>query len=232
MASEAIRWEPMVVKSSLHIRETWLKCQQVSLAWHPQWGTIESFGQWLMQRDSMFFSVIEGEREVGIVYAEKLVPNMDAWVGIIMFDRMLRGREPIIHAILEEMFKIGGLARLSILVPRSREVVAKLARRLGFRHEGIIRRAYRSKNGSFEDCDIFGLIVEDLWRYSNRSVAGLSPDGSGVLERDGDAREVCAGTLDRIVDAFTQDERGPDNRIDEEQSTERSDRGDDSPGSE
>lgn len=224
-------WKPLIIPSDNYLRELWLRCQQVPLAWHPQWGTIESFGRWLMPRDSLFFVVEDSGAEVGLVFAERVQPDMDAWLGIIMFDRQLRGREESIHAAISEIFKIAGLARISMLVPRTREVVAKLARRLGFRHEGIVRRSYRAKNGSFEDCDLFGLLVEDLWRYASRPIGPVSPDGLGVLERDGDAREVCTGTLDRIVDALTPTGLRPDNRIDEGPDPEGGDRGDDSPGS-
>jgi len=185
-----------------------------------------------MQRDALFFAVLEGEAIVGLVFAERVSPDMDAWLGIIMFDRTLRGRESSIHEILTEMFKLAGLVRISMLVPRTREVVAKLSRRLGFRHEGIIRRAYRSKNGSFEDCDIFGLLVEDLWRYKSRTTEDPSPDGTGVLERDGDAREVCTGTMDRILEELVPEQLRPDNRIDEEPAADGSNRGDHSSGSE
>jgi hypothetical protein len=180
----------------------------------------------------MFFAVLEGEHTVGLVFAERVLPDLDAWLGIIMFDRALRGRESSIHEILSEMFKLAGLARISMLIPRSREVVAKLSRRLGFRHEGVIRRAYRSKNGSFEDCDLFGLIVEDLWRYQHRAAEDPGPNGAGVLERDGDAREVCAGTMDRIMEELNPTGSSPDNRLDEESPSDGSDRGDDRPGSE
>ena len=225
-------WKPLVISSDSYLRELWLRCQQVPLAWHPQWGTVELFGRWLMQRDSLFYVVVDGEMEVGLVYAERVQPDLDAWLGIIMFDRALRGRESSIHEILTEMFKLAGLARISMLVPRTREVVAKLGRRLGFRHEGIIRRSYRSKNGSFEDCDLFGLIVEDLWRYQHRTVEGAGSDGAGVLGRDGNAREVCTGTMDRIMEELAPNGLRPDNRIDEEPSSDGSDRGDDRPGSE
>lgn len=224
-------WKPLIVPSDNYLRELWLRCQQVPLAWHPQWGTIESFGRWLMPRDSLFFVVEDAGAEVGLVFAERVQPDMDAWMGIIMFDRQLRGREESIHAAVSEIFKIAGLARISMLVPRTREVVAKLARRLGFRHEGIVRRSYRAKNGSFEDCDLFGLLVEDLWRYASRPIGPVSSDGPDVLGRDGDAREVCAGTLDRIMDTLTPTGLGPDNRIDEGPDPEGSNRGDDSPGS-
>lgn len=225
-------WKPLVIPNDSFLRDLWLQCQQVPLAWHPQWGTIESFGRWLMQRDSLFFDVEEDGRIVGLVFAERVSPDMDAWLGIIMFDRTLRGREASIHAILTEMFKLAGLVRISMLVPRTREVVAKLSRRLGFRHEGVVRRAYRSKNGSFEDCDLFGLIVEDLWRYQHRATESASPDGPGVLERDGDAREVCTGTMDRIMDELAPERLSSDNRIDEERPASGSDRGDAEPRSE
>jgi RimJ/RimL family protein N-acetyltransferase len=225
-------WKPLIVPSDAYLRELWLKCQQVPLAWHPHWGTIESFGRWLMQRDSLFFAVLDGADEVGLVYAERVIPDMDAWLGIIMFDRQLRGREEAIHSAVSEMFKIAGLARISMLVPRTREVVAKLSRRLGFRHEGIMRRAYRAKNGSFEDCDLFGLLVEDLWRYTARAVSEAGANGPGVLERDRDAREVCTGTMDRILDELAPPGLGPDNRLDEELEPDGSDRGSPGPGSE
>lgn len=225
-------WKPLIVPSDSYLRELWLKCQQVPLAWHPQWGTIESFGRWLMQRDSLFFTVTEGEAEVGIVFAERVIPDMDAWLGIIMFDRQLRGREENIHSAISEMFKIAGLSRISMLVPRTREVVAKLSRRLGFRHEGIMRRAYRSKNGSFEDCDLFGLLVEDLWRYKDRAASEAGADGAGVLERDGDAGEVCTRTMDRIVEELAPEQSRPGDRIDEEHGAEGGDRGDPVPGPE
>jgi hypothetical protein len=181
----------------------------------------------------MFF-MVDGEdgKDVGLVYAERVTPGLDAWSGIIMFDRQLRGRETSIHAILTEMFKIAGLARMSMLVPRNREVVAKLARRLGYRHEGVIRRAYRTKNGIFEDCDLFGLLVEDLWRFASRPTESSSPDGPDVLGRDGDAREVCTGTMVRILDELAPKQSSPDNRADEEPGADGSDRGDNSQGSE
>lgn len=184
-----------------------------------------------MPRDSLFFVVEDAGAEVGLVFAERVQPDMDAWMGIIMFDRQLRGREESIHAAVSEIFKIAGLARISMLVPRTREVVAKLARRLGFRHEGIVRRSYRAKNGSFEDCDLFGLLVEDLWRYASRPIGAVGADGPDVLGRDGDAREVCTGTLDRIVEELTPQRIGPDNRIDEEADPDGSDRGSAGPGS-
>lgn len=224
-------WKPLIVPSDNYLRDLWLRCQQVPLAWHPQWGTIESFGRWLMPRDSLFFVVLADEQEVGLVFAERVQPDMDAWMGIIMFDRQLRGREESIHAAISEIFKIAGLARISMLVPRTREVVAKLARRLGFRHEGIVRRSYRAKNGSFEDCDLFGLLVEDLWRYASRPISPVSSDGADVLGRDGDAREVCTGTLDRIVEELTPSGLRPDNRIDEGPEPEGGDRGSAGPGS-
>ncbi len=119
-----------------------------------------------------------------------------------------------------------------MLVPRTREVVAKLSRRLGFRHEGIMRRSYRAKNGSFEDCDLFGLLVEDLWRYKDRAASEVSADGTGVLERDGNAGEVCARTMDRIVEELAPEQSRPGDRIDEEHGAEGGDRGDSVPGSE
>jgi len=175
-----------------------------------------------MQRDSMFFMVGE---EAGLVYAEHVVPNSDAWIGIVMFDRQLKGREPEIHAALEEMFKIASLARLSILVPRTREVVGKLAKRLGFKHEGLMRRAYRSKNGIFEDCDLLGLIVEDLWRYNDRTVAAASSDGRDVLEGTEDARPVCSATMDRIVAELDRSGNGDSHRLDEGPDSDGGDRG-------
>jgi len=180
----------------------------------------------------LFFTVEDAGKDAGLVFAERVQPDLDAWLGIIMFDRTLRGREEAIHSTICEMFKIAGLARLSMLVPRSREVVAKLSRRLGFRHEGVVRRAYRSKNGSFEDCDLFGLLVEDLWRYKDRTIATTSADGPGVLDRDGDAREVCTRVMDRIVDELAPAQHSDSDRIDEEHSAEGSDRRDPIEGSE
>jgi hypothetical protein len=131
-----------------------------------------------MQRDSLFFVVLDGSDEVGLVYAERVMPDMDAWLGIIMFDRQLRGREESVHAAISEMFKIAGLHDL-LLTPRTREVVQSWLEGLGFgRKESFDELTERRSRKLRRLRPIRTFRWRTLWRYTARpKLAQLAPMG-------------------------------------------------------
>src|SRR4030095_9795042 len=174
------------------INELGVQCQQVPLAWEPEFADLGSFTTWLTHARNAFLELVEDGRVVGLVFSSMIVPGLSAGnVGFIAFDRMLKGREAAFHAAIERLFRLTVGLRITCYVPEGRDVIAKLCHRLGFKYEGKLRRAHRNRDGRIENVEIFGLLVEDLWRFEHQRAGGSSPNGGDVLSGKGQpAREV------------------------------------------
>src|SRR5262245_48504968 len=185
------------------LSELWVQCQQVPLAWEPEFQNLNSFLAWLDNSRNAFLEIVRTDgKSVGLVFSTGIVPGLSAGsVGFIAFDRILKGREPIFHAALEHLFRLTTGLRVTCLVPESRDVISKLCHRLGFRYEGKMRRAHRNRDGRIENVEIFGLLVEDLWRFEHQRIGGPGPNGGEVLRGEGSpAREVQQNGLGTDVE--------------------------------
>lgn len=184
------------------LSELWVQCQQVPLAWEPEFQNLQTFLGFLDNPRNAFLEIVHTDGKVlGLVFSKEIYPGLSAGnVGFIAFDRILKGREATFHLAVEQLFRLTTGLRITCLVPESRDVIAKLCHRLGFKYEGKMRRAHRNRDGKVENVEIFGLLVEDLWRFEHQRSGGTSPDGGSVLRGEEPASgEVQQGHLDRHV---------------------------------
>lgn len=79
-------------------------------------------------------------------------------------DRTRRGIATYVAAALTKVgIEIAGADRIEILVENGNEPSAKVARRLGFREEGLLRRRLPAAEGSIRrDALVFSLLAEEL----------------------------------------------------------------------
>ena len=184
------------------LSELWVQCQQVPLAWEPEFQNLPRFLKWLDSPRNAFLEIVRTDGKViGMVFSTEVVPSLSAGnVGFIAFDRILKGREAIFHRAVEQLFRLTTGLRITCLVPESRDVISKLCHRLGFKYEGKLRRAHRNRDGRVENVEIFGLLVEDLWRFEHQRAGGARSDGGEVLRgEEPTTGEVQQGDLDRHV---------------------------------
>lgn len=61
-----------------------------------------------------------------------------------------------------------------------------------------MRRAHRNRDGRVENVDIFGLLVEDLWRFEHQRAGGTRSNGGDVLPgKESVTREIQQDPVDR-----------------------------------
>ena len=99
---------------------------------------------------------------VGVVYMTNIQPAHDALVHMSFFDGRLKGRQPLMKAMLQYVFKKYMFRRLTAEVP---EYVVPytidFVKALGFKFEGKKRRSTPFDNKYF-DTNIFGVLREEL----------------------------------------------------------------------
>ena len=168
--------------------ELWVQCQQIPLAWEPEFSNLQVFSTWLTAPRNVFLELVDDTSRVkGLVYSTMVQPGLSAGnVGFIAFDRVLKGREATFHQSVELLFRLTVGLRVTCFVPESRDVIAKLCQRLGFKFEGKMRRAHRNRDGRIENVEIFGLLVEDLWRFEHQRTRTASTNGGEVLRGEGE----------------------------------------------
>lgn len=108
----------------------------------------------LEDRRAVFF---ENPEHTVMLAALHIQPGQDATVYLVAWDHQLSGREPWFRDALRELFIVAKLRRVTMVTPDDMRVVLKLARRLGFAWEGILRRGW--EHG---DLHVNGLLAEEL----------------------------------------------------------------------
>lgn len=132
------------------------------MAFRGEWFDKKNFFAFFDNPSNMFYEIGDCE---GLASAMAIIPGLSAIVDFVMFDRSLKGREFTFHAILKEIFKVTSVARLTGMVPASKDVSLKLLQRLGFKREGRMRNAHRSPKG-LEDVVILGLLKRQVEHWT------------------------------------------------------------------
>jgi RimJ/RimL family protein N-acetyltransferase len=142
------------------VQSLWAKVQEFPIMFdHFSKGNPQQFMQTLLNRTNVFYEIGD---EVGLASATAVRPKLDAVVHLIMFDRRLRGREQIFHEILEDLFDLAQLRRVTAVVATAKTpTTGKLLQRLNFTHEGTMRQAILVDEG-YVDLDVYGLLREEL----------------------------------------------------------------------
>src|SRR5215467_6891395 len=152
--------------------------------------TFEEFKNGLMAPYNQFYEFLQGDETIGLASATNVRPWLDASMHLVMFDRRLRGREDLLKSAMADFMFRGQLRRLTAQIPEDNKTGLKLVTRLGFKLEGIIRKAHL-RDGIYRDYHVFGILREellDLDRYAPRPRAaggdGLPLRGAVREQRD------------------------------------------------
>ena len=104
---------------------------------------------------------------LGLMYMTDMIPGVDAKCHISFFDKRIRGREPLVKAMLHHAFERYGFHRLSLeiaLYINSRNsALLRFAENVGFKHEGR-KRSAAFHDGVWYDVNLFGILKEEIIR--------------------------------------------------------------------
>lgn len=126
-------------------------------------GELESFLRILYAPNVIVFEILRGseDKPVGILYANKILPNFDATGHIAFWDSIARGREEIVWMAVDWLFDAFNLPRLSAEIPATqRGTLRFVEKRLGFVREGRRRKGTKYK-GEWIDEELFSLTREE-----------------------------------------------------------------------
>lgn len=142
------------------IASLWEKFQQFPVAFDDfTRGNYDYFVRTMFAPDSMIYEIGD---ELGIGSATNVVPSLDAMIHLIMFDRRLKGREPVFFDILDDIFRRANLQRVTCAYPANRETGIKLIERMGFTLEGTLRKS-RLHEGEYIDVHVYGLLRKEMY---------------------------------------------------------------------
>ena len=115
----------------------------------------------LSKSNSVWAEVTKDEIPVGILYMHRVIPHFDGVGHFAFWDKVGRGREPLILDTLRYMMMKFDLRRVSAEPPVNQKGTIRMIKRLGFEQEGRRRMGVIYKN-EWVDQLLFGLLREDL----------------------------------------------------------------------
>lgn len=163
--------------------------------------TFEAFKEGMLAPTNQFYEIVEGDETLGLAAATQVRPRLDANMHVVMFDRRLRGRESILLAAMRDFARRAQLRRMTAILPEDNRTAIKLVGRLGFKLEGVVRKAHL-RDGIYRDCHLFGILSEEL--YSDGD-SGRHPSAGGNGD---DLREPVRSEPDEVRPPDLQEEDG------------------------
>jgi hypothetical protein len=121
-------------------------------------GDFDAFTAKLTNPRNAFVDIGPG---IGLACLMGIRPRLDALVHIVMFDRKLKGREPLFKEILQYAFNRLQLRRVTAMISSDASLAIALCKRMGWTHEGTMRQAML-RDGHYTDIEIYGLLREEL----------------------------------------------------------------------
>ena len=144
--------------------------------------TFEAFKETMLAPNNQFYEILEGEETIGLAAATQVRPTLDANMHVVMFDRRLRGRESVLLEALRDFGIRAKLRRMTVALPEDNRTAIKLVGRLGFKLEGVMRKAHL-RDGIYRDYHIYGILAEELYSYSDSGRhASAESNGGSVRE--------------------------------------------------
>jgi len=104
-------------------------------------------------------------KDAALVTVEHIVPKLNGWMHFFLWDTALAEGEMAVagRRIARDVIDMFELHRLTALPPSFNKLACRLATRVGFRYEGLMKGAFLYK-GHYHDVEIRGLMAEDLRR--------------------------------------------------------------------
>ena len=135
--SEELKWEPLVLTAA-KISDLWQKLQNFPVVFDDfSKGNFNDFFAKLCSPYNIFVDIGPGK---GLAAGFAVRPGLDAVLHLVMFDGRLRGREGLFREILEHYFNVLKLRRLTVMLSEDAKTGIKLAERMGFKLEGVMRK--------------------------------------------------------------------------------------------
>lgn len=156
--SERLEWAPLVLDAP-KIEFLWGQIQQFPQVFDDfSAGKMDDFVGRLFNPYNIFVDIGPNK---GLACGMGVRPGLDAVIHLVMFDRRLRGREPLFLDILSYFFRRLRLRRVTAMIAEDAATAIKLVQRLGFQQEGLLRRALL-RGGKGLDVHVYGLLTEEL----------------------------------------------------------------------
>jgi len=104
-------------------------------------------------------------KDAALVTAEQIVPRLNAYLHFFLWDHSLSESEMAMagRRIARDVIDMFQLHRLTALPPAFNKHACRIATRVGFRYEGLMKGAFLYKD-HYHDVEIRGLMAEDLRR--------------------------------------------------------------------
>jgi len=100
----------------------------------------------------------------GVLYATNVVPRLCAFVHFIYWDRKLAGTERMTMNCIDWLVRVADLQKINAQIPDFAKAAQCFALRLGFKREGVLRRASFSQ-GRLYDAVFFGMTKEEVHEW-------------------------------------------------------------------
>lgn len=122
----------------------------------------QSFIDRLLSIDSMWFQVTKDQELVGIMFASEFRDMSDCDAHFFFFDKKPKSKIKMVRAFLRWIFtEMPTLSRVSVRVPEIYFSTKRLVTHIGFKEEGIKRRAMLI-GGRWHNVTLFGLLREEM----------------------------------------------------------------------
>jgi len=155
---EELRWGPLVLTREKLV-SIWEQMQQFPQVFDDySRGNFDDFASKFLVASNVFIDIGPG---LGLAAGFAVRPGLDAILHLVMFDRRLRGREPIFKEIMGYFFDRLKLRRMTAMLADDCQTAIKLVERLGFKKEGTLRNALL-RDGAYLNVHLFGLLKEEL----------------------------------------------------------------------
>jgi len=126
-------------------------------------GSRENFVNLVALPNSFWMEVVEIDsgRSVGIIYIMNMHQVVDYEVHVIFFDRKLAPKVELCKAVMRWIFEEFPPMRLSAEIPAIYHATVRLAKNVGFKHEGTKRKA-QLFGGKWIDSVLLGILREEV----------------------------------------------------------------------
>lgn len=155
---ERLEWKPFVTTQE-SVVELWNKLQEFPQVFDDFGkGNFDEFVGKLFHRNNLFFDIGDG---LGIACGFGVRPGLDMVLHLVMFDKRLRGREPLFLEMMGFCFDRLKLRRMTAIIASDCQTAIRLVQRLGFVREGVMREALK-RNDHLFDVECYGILREEF----------------------------------------------------------------------
>lgn len=141
-------------------------------------GNYEEFARQFFVSNNVFIDI---GPDLGLAAGFNVRPGLDAILHLVMFDRRLRGRENVFQEIMRYYFHAFKLRRMSAFIAADCLPGIKLIERLGFKLEGVMRKAVL-RDHQYHDWKIYGMLQEELHEAHTKPTNGPGPSAESPIE--------------------------------------------------